>query len=113
MQLLDENCQEEEDFMSGNNFANATALSHSKNHNLLPLQLVQLSAVSTKEALWVEGRWIFPLPSVERDMCGNKGCEGWTQRKKKRKNYNSEVLNFNCVTFVKITVVVKSKYILV
>lgn len=55
VQLLDKNCQEEEDFVSGNNFANTTALSQSKNHNLLPLQLVQLSAVGIKESLWVEG----------------------------------------------------------
>lgn len=72
VQLLDENCQEEEDFMPCNNFADATALSHSESHHLLPLQPVQLSAVSSKEALWVECRWIFPLLSVERDMCGNK-----------------------------------------
>lgn len=58
--------------MSSNNFSNATALSHSKNHDLLPLKLVQLSAVSIKEAVWVEGRWIFPLLSVGKDMCGNK-----------------------------------------
>lgn len=72
MQLLDENCQEEEDFMSSNDFADATALSQSENHYLLPLQLVQLSAVGSKEALWVEGGWIFPLLPVERDVYGNK-----------------------------------------
>lgn len=72
VQLLDENCQEEEDFMPCNNFADATALSHSESHHLLPLQPVQLSAVSSKEALRVECRWIFPLLSVERDVWKQK-----------------------------------------
>lgn len=61
VQVLDENGQEEVDFISCNNFTDATALSHAENHNLLSLQLVKLSAISVKEAVWVEGGWIFPL----------------------------------------------------
>lgn len=80
VQLLDENCKEEEDFMPCNNFADATALSHSESHHLLPLQPVQLSAVGSKEALWVEGRWIFPLLSVERETKEQKSqkCEAFS-----------------------------------
>lgn len=57
--------------MSSNDFADATALSQSKNHYLLPVQPVHLSAVGSKEALWVEGGWIFPLLPVDRDVYGN------------------------------------------
>lgn len=60
VQLLDEDCQEEVDFISCNDLADAAALSHAKNHHLLPFQLVNPSAISAQEAVWVEGRWIFP-----------------------------------------------------
>lgn len=74
VKFLDEDCQEEEYFMSCNDFANAAALSHAKNHNLLPFQLVNLSAISAQEAVWVEGRRIFPQLT---EMCRerrNKIC---------------------------------------
>lgn len=74
VQLLDEDCQEEEDFMSCNDFADAAALSHAKNHYLLPFQLVNLSAISAQEAVWVEGRRIFPqLTEMWRER-RNKIC---------------------------------------
>lgn len=76
VQLLDNDCQEEEDFISCNDLADATALSQAKNQHLLPFQLVELSAVSTQEAVWVEGGWIFPqlrimvdLPLIDEDTC--------------------------------------------
>lgn len=60
LQLLNDDCQEEEDFISCNDLANAAALSHAKNHHFFPVQLVHLSAITAQEAVWVEGRWIFP-----------------------------------------------------
>lgn len=61
LQLLDQDCQEEVDFVSCNHLSNAAALSHTKHHHLLPLQLVDLSAVSTQETVWVEGKRVCPL----------------------------------------------------
>lgn len=60
VQLLDNDCQEEVDFIACNDLADAAPLSHAKNHHPLPLQLVDLSAIGVQEAVWVERRWIFP-----------------------------------------------------
>lgn len=59
-QPLDNDCQEEVDFISCNDLPDAAALSHAKNHHLLPFHLVEFSAISTQEAVWVEGGRIFP-----------------------------------------------------
>lgn len=59
-QILDEDRQEEEDFVSCNDLSDAASLSQAEHHHLLPLQLVELGAVRIQEAVWVEGRRIFP-----------------------------------------------------
>lgn len=61
LQLLDQYCQEEVDFVSCNYLSNAAALPHTKDHELLPEQLVDLGAISAQETVWVEGRRVFPL----------------------------------------------------
>lgn len=60
VQLLDDDCQKEVDFISCNDFADAAPLSHAEHHHLLPLQLVELSAVGTQEAVRDEGGRVFP-----------------------------------------------------
>lgn len=66
VQLLDKDGQEEVDFISCNDLANAAALSHTKSQHLLPFQPVELSAVSTQEAFWIEGGRIFPQLTEKR-----------------------------------------------
>lgn len=61
LQLLDQDGQEEVDFISCNHLSNAAALSHPKEHDRLPQQPVDFNAISTQETVWVEGRWVFPL----------------------------------------------------
>lgn len=64
LQILDDDCQEKEDFVSCDNLTNAASLSHAKNHNLLSLYLVDFSAIRAKETVWIEGRWILPQLTV-------------------------------------------------
>lgn len=61
LQPLNKDCQEEEDFISCNDLSNAAALPHTKGHHLLPFRLVDLSAISTQETVWIEGRRVLPL----------------------------------------------------
>lgn len=61
LQPLDEDGQEEVDFIPCNDLSNAAALPHTKRHHLLPFRLVDLGAISTQETVWVEGRRVLPL----------------------------------------------------
>lgn len=61
LQILDEDCQEEVDFISCNDLSNAAALAHTKTHHFLPFHLVDRGAISTQEAVWVESRRVLPL----------------------------------------------------
>lgn len=65
---LDNDCQEEVDFISCNHLTNATPLPHAEDHNPLPFQLVELSAISTQETVWVERRWIFPQLTANEEI---------------------------------------------
>lgn len=77
VQPLDEDGQEEVDFISCNDLSNAAALPHSEHHHLLPFRLVDLGAISTQETVWVEGRRVVPLPTeTAHKTKWNKGGGG-------------------------------------
>ena len=59
MQALEQRRQEHKHLQAGKSIAQATALSHPKDHHLLREVLVQLP-VLIEEPLWPEGVWITP-----------------------------------------------------
>lgn len=92
VQLLDNDCQEEVDFIPCNDLANAAPLSHAKSHHLLPFNLVELGAIRTQEPVWVEQRWIFP------QLTGK--CGRWREEVMKKVEYIcSKEWLFRCLFF--------------
>lgn len=60
VQLLDDDRQEEVHLVPSDDLADAAPLAHAEGHHPLPLQLVDLGAVGTQEAVRVEGGRVFP-----------------------------------------------------